>query len=400
MNDASAAAAPRRCPRCMSPATEAAKHCGHCGLRLDAAVASESPLAPGHRLAGRYEVGLPLGRTAYGMMLVAWDHALQQRCAVSECLVLRSADAAFELAELWARAPTPSAAADPVFAPVLDFVAADGLGYFVLSHADGEALGTAASLQEALDSRGRPFDASEATALLEPALAAIERRHAAGRLHGLFGPDCVFPGADGLRILDFGPASLVVGAAPGVRAALAPAAAPPELSQDSPASQATDVYLLGALLYQATAGRPPAEAVAAATLLGAGAELRFALEKSLARRPADRVCIGDSAAAGAGFGGAVGERLQGRSGSPFAACRRIPGRFCGVGRRRLAVLAVGVGASLERGPGGRARIRAGRATAARAAAPRARSAAGARRGPAGDPQLYGPARARAGRRRG
>lgn len=277
----------------MGPRTLGALHCGHCGLRLDAASDPSAPFAPGHRVAGRYEVGMPLGRTGYGLILAAWDGLRDQRCALSECLVLEGAaadaDAARELATLFARAGAAAPAADPVFAPVLDFVAEDGLGYFTLSYEDGEALATMASLQETLDGRGRPYEPAEATALLEPVMAAMERRHASGRLHGLLGPDNVFLGPSGPRILDFGPASLADGAPAGVKAALAPAAAPPEIAAGRPAGAPTDVYLLAALVYQASTGRAPARAFAAPTAMGVTSDFRFALEKSLESRPSDRI---------------------------------------------------------------------------------------------------------------
>src|SRR5262249_15417895 len=117
--------------------------------------------------------------------------------------------------------------------------------------------------KDRLDRQG-PYPTSDAVVLLLALAAAVEHAHKQGIVHRDLKPGNVLFTAEGqAKIVDFGlakglndPSSMQTqtGAVLGSPSYMAPEQAAGKISQIGPA---TDVYALGAILYELIAGRPP-----------------------------------------------------------------------------------------------------------------------------------------------
>jgi serine/threonine protein kinase len=119
------------------------------------------------------------------------------------------------------------------------------------------------SLKDRLDRQG-PYAIQDAVALLIALATAVEHAHEKGIVHRDLKPGNVLFTVDGqAKIVDFGLAKVLndassmqthTGAVLGSPSYMAPEQAAGKISQIGPA---TDVYALGAILYELLAGRPP-----------------------------------------------------------------------------------------------------------------------------------------------
>jgi len=147
-------------------------------------------------------------------------------------------------------------------AAAVDFgIAADGAPYIVMEYLVGE------SLTALLDRQG-PLPAGRAADLVSQAGRGMEVAHAAGIIHRDLKPQNLFvcrrqDGTDLLKVLDFGVAKLQAidelnaatrtGAVVGTIAYMSPEQA----RGDKVVDQRSDVYALGAILYELCSGRKP-----------------------------------------------------------------------------------------------------------------------------------------------
>jgi serine/threonine protein kinase len=111
------------------------------------------------------------------------------------------------------------------------------------------------------------LDPEETAALARSLLAALAYVHAAGVIHGDIKPGNVLLRSPGEAVLaDFGAAQLAAaqlagGIEPDDRPAGTPLYLAPEQLRGSPASELSDLYSAGAILWEATAGHPLREGV-------------------------------------------------------------------------------------------------------------------------------------------
>jgi len=273
-----------------------------------------SALPRGTRL-GEFELLRVLGIGGFGIVYLAFDHALEREVAVKEYMPaslagrtetmhvsLRSQSDAdtFSLglksfvneARLLARFDHPS------LVKVHRFWEANGTAYMAMPVLRGSTL---KELRKAMDT---PPGEAWLRGLLDPLLGAIERLHGEGVYHRDIAPDNIQIEADGRPVLlDFGAARRVIGdKSQALTAILKPAYAPIEQYGEAGSVRQgpwTDLYALGATLHFMLLGRPPAPATARAvhddmTPLsaqaqpGCSADFLRTIDWMLAPRPVDR----------------------------------------------------------------------------------------------------------------
>jgi Tol biopolymer transport system component len=214
------------------------------------------PLAPGQRL-GPYVIVGVVGAGGMGEVYRARDERLGREVAIK---VLPDAvrDDVERLRRFEREARAASALNHPAILAVHDFEPSGPTPYLVAELLDG------ATLRDHLD--GRPLPIAEALDLGTQLARGLAAAHARGILHRDIKPDNVFVTRDGrLKILDFGLAKEV--AAPGAEGTLAEEGTAtgailgtagymsPEQVRGAPADQRSDLFSVGATLYEMLSGR-------------------------------------------------------------------------------------------------------------------------------------------------
>jgi serine/threonine protein kinase len=273
-----------------------------------------SALPPGTRL-GEFELLSVLGIGGFGIVYLAFDHALEREVAVKEYMPaslagrtetmhvsLRSHSDAetFALglrsfvneARLLARFDHPS------LLKVHRFWEANGTAYMAMPVMRGR------TVKEVRQGMAMPPDEAWLRALLEPLLGAIDKLHSEGVYHRDIAPDNIQIEPDGHPVLlDFGAARRVISdKTQTLTAILKPAYAPIEQYAEAGSVKQgpwTDLYALGATLHYLLLGRPPAPATARAVhddstplagqpLPGCSETFLQTIDWMLAPRPVDR----------------------------------------------------------------------------------------------------------------
>jgi serine/threonine protein kinase len=276
--------------------------------------ANPSALPVGTRL-GEFELRGLLGIGGFGIVYLAFDHALEREVAVKEYMpaslagrtetmfvsIRSQSDAdTFALglksfvneARLLARFDHPS------LLKVHRFWEGNGTAYMAMPVLQGR------TLKEVRLAMSQPPGETWLRELLVPLLGAIERLHSEGVYHRDIAPDNIQIEPDGRPVLlDFGAARRVLSdKSQALTAILKPAYAPIEqYAEVGSVKQGpwTDIYALGATLHFVLLGRPPAPATARAVHDEASALTTLSLpdcsenflrivDWMLAPRPADR----------------------------------------------------------------------------------------------------------------
>ena len=273
-----------------------------------------SALPPGTRI-GEFELRKVLGVGGFGIVYLAFDHALEREVAVKEYMpaslvgrtetmhvTLRSQGDAetFALglrsfvneARLLARFDHPS------LLKVHRFWEANGTAYMAMPVLLGK------TLKELRLHGGLQPDEAWLRRLLDPLLGAIERLHNEGVYHRDIAPDNIQIEPDGHPVLmDFGAARRVISdKSQNLTAILKPAYAPIEQYAEIPSVKQgpwTDLYALGATMHYMLLGKPPTPSTARAVyddttplahqgVAGCSVEFLRCIDWMLAPRPNDR----------------------------------------------------------------------------------------------------------------
>ncbi|HEY2294503.1 MAG TPA: serine/threonine-protein kinase, partial [Thermoanaerobaculia bacterium] len=211
-------------------------------------VGEAAPLAD--RELGPYRLVREIGSGGMGVVYEAEDTRLRRRVAVKLLPPELSRDRGAKQRFL-REGRAASALDDPNICTIHDVGEHDGQLYIVMAYYEGE------TLKERL-ARG-PLPVSEARQVAIEVARALARAHEAGIVHRDIKPANVMLTGGKVKVLDFGIAKIRgdatltrTGSSPGT-----PAYMSPEQARGEPVDGRTDVWSLGALLYEMLAGRRP-----------------------------------------------------------------------------------------------------------------------------------------------
>lgn len=188
-----------------------------------------------------------------GVVYEARQDGLGRRVAIK--MVSRPRQAAVALARFKAEAEAAARLQHPNFIQVYEVGESGERPYFSMEYVDGGSLAQRLA--------GKPLDARRAAELAETLAHAIQAAHERGIVHrDLKPPNIMFTAEGVLKIADFGLAKRMDGVADhtqtgevlGTPSYMAPEQAEGRRKEIGPA---TDVYALGAVLYEMLTGRPP-----------------------------------------------------------------------------------------------------------------------------------------------
>ena len=230
-------------------------------------------LAAGERI-GRYEILAPIGAGAMGEVYRARDCHLDRLVAIKILTSTRHATRPL-LARFQREARAIARITHPQICTVHDVGEVDDVPFLVLELLDGE------TLAEHLESGPLPVD--RAIAVASEIAAALDAAHSKGVVHRDLKPSNVMLTANGVKLLDFGLAKLrdleyedaiersttslqlteqgtILGTVPYMA---------PEQVEGLDTDARTDIFALGVILYEMTAGRPPFQGSSRASLMAA-----------------------------------------------------------------------------------------------------------------------------------
>jgi hypothetical protein len=202
-------------------------------------------------LAGRYALELELGRSGTGMSWRAEDRLLGRTVTVKVIHPNLGDDPAFAL-RLTEEARKVASLSAPGIARLLDTGEQDGVPFLVREHVEG------ASMRTRLDREG-PLPPGEAARIAARVLEALGPAHRAGILHLDLGLEDVLLTHDGeVRVTDLGIGSAVTASRPMEAARLLGRRnLSPEQTAGEPLDERTDVFAVGAMLFELLTGQSP-----------------------------------------------------------------------------------------------------------------------------------------------
>jgi serine/threonine-protein kinase len=203
-------------------------------------------------IAGRYALRAQLGAGGMGEVFAADDLRLHREVAVK--LVPASAINPVARARFVREARSAARISHPNAVVVYDAGEADGYLYLVMERLVGQAL------DQRLASTG-PMRVSEAASVAIAVLGALGAAHAAGVVHRDVKPANIVVGPTGVKLVDFGVATLLDDIGSSVTAAGELVGTPkyldPEQIAGNPATPASDLYAVGVVLFEMLAGTAP-----------------------------------------------------------------------------------------------------------------------------------------------
>ncbi len=225
-----------------------------------ATVAPSSSIDPGPlpREFGSYQLVEEIGRGAMGVVYKAWDRDLKRFVALK--MILRGPLAsALDLGRFRAEARAAAGLTHANIVPVYQVGEHNGQAFFCMKYVAGRTL--------AARTAAGPLPQRQAATYLAAIAQAVEDAHAHGILHRDLKPsNILIDDNDQPLVTDFGlakrvasePAASTTGDLTQTGAIVGtPSYMAPELTEGKPATVASDVYALGAILYEMLTGRPP-----------------------------------------------------------------------------------------------------------------------------------------------
>jgi serine/threonine-protein kinase len=203
-------------------------------------------------LSDRYQVEARIGAGGMAEVYRGFDQVLNRTVAIKVLLPQMARDTSF-VARFRREAQAAARLNQQNIVGVYDTGADDGTQYIVMEFIEGQTLG------EFMATGRRPTPVQSAE-IAQKICSAIAAAHAQGVIHRDIKPGNVMITRDGvIKVMDFGIAR-VLGpeTAPQTSAVLGTASyLSPEQAQGGPVDARTDIYSLGAVLYELLTGRPP-----------------------------------------------------------------------------------------------------------------------------------------------
>jgi TolB-like protein len=234
---------------------------------------------------GRYRIVRPLGRGGMGVVYVARDDRLDRDVALK--MIAGLADETARI-RFWREARAAASVSHPHICQVFEVDEAGGGIFLTMELLEGEPLDRRL-MRGALPPK-------DAVPIALGMLSALEALHARGLVHRDIKPSNVFITHHGPKLLDFGLARPVLqightgdGATPVTQAGMiigTPQYMAPEQVTGGSVDGRTDLYSVGAVIFQMLAGRPP--------FTGTGGDILFAALKEnppALQGPSDVVAI-------------------------------------------------------------------------------------------------------------
>lgn len=269
-----------RCRKCMHEVPALEGLCPHCGKPLEYSTPEVYQLKPGTILNSRYELVSVLGFGGFGVVYKAWDSNLHRAVAIKEYFptmylsrdeghtevtvfdgknkerFLTQKDAFLQEARSMAVFNE-----HPNIVHVFDYFEENGTAYFVMEFMDGRTVGD--YLKEA-KSKGKVFTVDSAVHIVREVLNALKATHAKGIIHRDIKPQNIYVLNNGtIKLYDFGAARFSNADEELTRTVIiTPGYAPAEQYQTrSKQGEYTDIYALGAVLYELLTGIRPDESI-------------------------------------------------------------------------------------------------------------------------------------------
>jgi eukaryotic-like serine/threonine-protein kinase len=203
-------------------------------------------------IAGRYTLDREVGRGGMGAVWLGRDEVLGREVAVKRIGMMPGGTSP-DLGRAEREARLAARLNHPHVVAVFDLVQEDGQQWLVMEYVEGVTLSE-------LVRRDGALTPDQASPLIEQAADALAAAHEAGIVHRDVKPSNILVTPQGqVKLSDFGIARAEADASLTQTGLVtgSPAYLAPEIASGASASDASDVWSLGATLYHALAGRPP-----------------------------------------------------------------------------------------------------------------------------------------------